>query len=165
MARSLTVPDELWCKTLIAAESVTLPDSQIENKHIQPGAGISAMKVQHQHRPGYAQKSDTSASNELRVVWIARAAGTIVGFEATCVVANIGDSTVEFDLLINGATALTAPISMDSGDLAYAVVAGILSTTAIADGDVLETQINATVGTGTLGKGAAAFVTINEAPE
>ena len=66
------------------------------------------------------------------------------------------------DLLKNSVSILTAAITLDSGQNAYQLVAGTIDTTALAVGDVLEIDITATAGGGTLGKGVFCYVDLHE---
>ena len=135
----------------------------ISNVHVATNAAIAASKLQHQHRQTYAQASATTAAAESRVVHVVKGAiGELRTFSAGCVVANIGNSTVTVDLLKNGASVLTAAILIDSGDAAYAVVAGTINTAAVVAGDVLEVAVTVAAGTGTLGKGAWASLDLHE---
>ena len=88
--------------------------------------------------------------------------GTVVAFEVGSVTACTGDSTITVDLHKNGASILTGVITLDSANTAYIVEAGTLSSATLADGDVLEVVVNATVGTGTLGNGVFASCIIRE---
>ena len=86
----------------------------------------------------------------------------ITAFAAGCVTACIGDSTIEVDLLKNGVSVLSAAIEIDSGDADYAAVAGTVSSASVVAGDVLEVAITVTAGTGTLGEGVFAALTLEE---
>ena len=114
------------------AGNVTLPDGCVDKENVEPGAGVEATKQEHQHRAVYRQESDTTAAAESRVVHVVKgAAGTLQDFKAGSVVANVGDSTISVDLHKNGVTVLTAPIDLDSGDSAYDVVAGVISSASV----------------------------------
>ena len=125
---------------------------------------IEASKLEHQHRATYAQESaTTAAAAKDEVIHVVKGtAGTLKTFSAGCVVANIGNSTVTVDLHKNGASVLTAAIEIDSGDAAYAIVAGIINTAPVVADDVLEVVVIATIGTGTLGKGVFASLDLWE---
>ena len=143
--------------------SVNLPSACVGNAQIKTAAGIDAEKLEHQHRKCYAQESDTTAAAESRVVHVVKGTvGVLQAFRAGCVVANVGDSTITVDLLKNGVTLLTAPISLSSADSAYDVVAGTLASAGVVVGDVLEVAIVATVGEGTLGTGVFASLDLHE---
>ena len=142
---------------------VNLPSACVGNDQIKTGEAVQAEKLEHQHRAGYSQESATTAADESRVFHVVKGAtGTLQAFSAGCVVANVGDSTITVDLLKNGVTVLTAPISLSVAEAAYEVAAGVLSGTSVVVGDVLEVVIDATVGTGTLGKGVFASLDLHE---
>lgn len=128
---------------------------------------VTASKLGSRLRKTYAQESATTAAAESRVIHVATAAGTVVGFSAGCVVANIGAAVVTFDLKKNGTTVLTGVITVDNGDAARAVVDGTLSGAAVAyvADDVFEVVIAATAGGGTLGKGAFCQMLCDENPQ
>ena len=143
--------------------SAKLPTAGIENKHVAADANVDPTKLQHQHRAVYEQESDTSAASETRVIHVVHGTtGTLKAIKAGCVVANIGAATITVDLLKNGVSVLTAAITLDSGQSAYQLVAGTIDTTALAVGDVLEIDITATAGGGTLGKGVFCYVDLHE---
>ena len=136
----------------------------LESGHVEASAGIEASKLEHQHRATYAQESATTAAaaNDRVIHVVKGTTGTLKTFSAGCVVANIGNSTIDVDLHKNGVSVLTAAISIDSGDAAYAIVAGIIDTAAVVADDVLEVVVTVTAGTGTLGKGVFASLDLWE---
>lgn len=150
------------------------PAGFLTDAMIQAGAGVQATKLIHQYTKQYCQESATTVVSEARVVHIVYGnvggmsqnanASTVVDFRAGCVVACLTTATITVDLLKNGASILSAPISLDHTVAAYAKVAGVVSNTVLANGDVLEVKIVATAGGGTLGKGVFAEVTMRENP-
>ncbi len=136
----------------------------ISDVHVQAAANIAASKVEQRNRQVYAQESAAAAADGAYVIHVAGAAGAVVSFGAGCVVANIGNSVVEVDLLKNGNSILSAAIEIGSGDAARAVVAGTVSAETLAAGDVLEVNIDGTAGAGTLGKGVFAVLDVRENP-
>lgn len=136
----------------------------VGNDQVKVDAEIDALKLEHQHRPVYAQESATTAVDAIQTVHVVVGqTGTLLGIKAGSVVANIGDSTVTIDLLKNGVSVLTATFDLDSGDAAYALVAGTIdSPDTVVVGDVLEVSVNATIGTGTLATGVFVYVDIKE---
>jgi hypothetical protein len=147
----------------ISFVSILLPDACISNDHISSAAEIAASKLEHQHRQIYSQDSDTTAAAERRVVHVVSGvAGTLQSFAAGCVVANVSDATVIVDLHKNGVSVLDAAISINSADAARAVVAGTITSTAVAADDVLEVVVSVAAGGGTLGKGVFASLDLFE---
>ena len=70
-------------------------------------------------------------------VLVARAAGTLKFVYAGLVNTGTATVSVDFDLNINGSTALDADINVDHSDADRANVAGTLSTTAVTAGQVI----------------------------
>ena len=142
-----------------------VPSQTIVDDDVSASAGIQAGKLQHQHQPAYAQKSDATAAAERRVVHVVRGAtGTIESFEAGSVVVCTGDATITVDLLKNGVSVLTGPIVLDSTNTPRAPEGGTVDPAkkTLADGDVLEVDVDVDAGTGTLGEGVFAMPTIRE---
>ncbi len=126
--------------------------------------GIQADKLQHRAQKEYADESATLATSQARVIHVVRGiAGTVKDFYAGAVVPLVAPATTTVDLLKNGTTMLTAPISLAAADLAYAVKIGTLASTALVAGDVLEVRI-VVGGAGTKPKGVIARLTLNEDP-
>ncbi len=150
----------------ISSTHLDVPAQTITDAAISATAGIAAGKLQHQHQPVVAQPIGLAAADETRVIHVVRGtAGQAYAFAAGCVVANVGDSKVEVDLLKNGASILSAKIEINSGHANRAVVAGTIPSGTLAAGDVLEVAIDATVGTGTLGQGTFAVLTVRESAD
>lgn len=147
----------------ISAKTMTLPAGTVTNTGVADAAGIAATKLDHQHRIAFSQESATTAADVARVVHQVRGAtGTIIAFAAGCVVPCVGDSTIAVDLLKNGVSILSTAAALSVAEAAYAVAATTIATAALVAGDVLEIEIVGTIGTGTLGLGVFAAVTIEE---
>lgn len=167
LAQPLVVPGDLLVKGQVYAEGGTkLNDGSIENRHVSSSAAIAAEKLEHQFLPIYSQPVDSTAVAEGKVVHVCRAAAEVVDVYVGLAVANIGDSTVTFDLKKNGVSILTAAKTVTSATTAYDVVAGVLAAapTPLVAGDVLSVVVTISAGTGTLGKGPFAAVSVREAP-
>lgn len=142
---------------------VTFPAAAVTAANVKADARVETSKLQHRHSKHHSQGSGTTAADESKPIHVVfGATGTIPSFKAGCVVANIGDSTVTFDLKKNGSSVLSAPISFSSADAAYSVKSGTISSPNVVAGDVLEVVIDATVGTGTLATGAFSETLIDE---
>ncbi len=144
---------------------INLPAGSVSNNSVEAGAAMDADKLEHQHQPCYAQESDTTAAAEDFVLHVIRGAtGQMMAFSAGCVVANIGAAVVTVDLHKNGSSMLTAAITIDSGDAAYAIVEGTIDPAKedLVVGDVLELVVTVAAGGGTLGKGVFAQAVIVE---
>lgn len=135
----------------------------VKKTHIEAEAGIEVTKLVHQHRAVWAKESDTTAVAEDYVIHIVKGTtGTLQTFAAGCVVAPTGTATITLDLHKNGVTVLTETFNVDSGDAAYAVVAGTIDTAAVAADDVLEVIITVAAGDGAVGKGLFVYLDIHE---
>lgn len=160
---SFRIEDTGVFRGLVQFLSILLPSGAVTAANIAAAAGVEATKLEHQHREIYQQESDTTSVSEDRVVHVVKGTtGDLKTFRAGSVVANIGAATITVDLHKNGSTILTAPISLDSGDAAYALVAGVISSEPVVADDVLEVVVVATAGGGTVGKGVFASLDVFE---
>ena len=142
--------------------AATLGDGSILNAQVGAAAGITAAKLEHQHRPMYAQ-ANAAAADETKVVHtVIGATGTIKSFKAGSIAVAIGDAKATVDLKKNGVSVLSPVITLDSDNEARVVEAGTLSDTTLAVGDVLEVVVDGTIGTGTLPTGVFACVDLYE---
>jgi len=147
----------------VGSSSMTLPSGTVTNNSIIALAGIQAEKLEHQHKIVYAQGSAVTAADARNPVFVVTGlTADIISIKAGSVAANVGDSTVAVDILKNGTTVLSGPISLDSGDAAYDLVSGTISVATLAQDDVLEVNIDATIGTGTLALGLFVIITLHE---
>lgn len=143
--------------------SIDLPAGDVTNAHVASAAGIEASKLQHPVHETYSQKSTATAVVERHVVHVVSgAAATVVRIEAGCVTACIGDAEVTVDLLKNGATILSADITLDSSQSARDTVVGAIAAAGLVAGDVLELDVTVAAGTGTLGVGVFAKLQVYE---
>jgi len=159
MAYSLLETD-LHIAGNLSAKSYTAPAGSINNTAISATAAIASTKLIHRRHITYWQESATTAADGAFPVFSCYGAtATIVALEAGSVVANIGDSTVTVDLTLDGSSVVSSVITLDNAEVAYTpkAVSGF-SATAVTDGQLLQFDINATVGTGTLALGL--FVTL-----
>ena len=133
-----------------------------------PSAAIQGQKVQHQYNRvvDLNGTSTATAATVRRTVHVAHGtAGTILGFHVGAVGAAVGGATVTVDLKKNGSSILTSTITLDNSAAAFALVAGSLSASTIAAGDVLEAQITAvSAGGGTLPTGVFCRLVTREDP-
>ena len=158
--------DTVFVDRLIPQGGIDLPANAVGDDEFKIADPLSAEKQQHQHEKTYAQASAATAAAESRVVHVVHGAtGELIAFVAGLVGPCVGDSTVSVNLKKNGTTVLSSVVTLDSGDAARATVAGTLSTTALVAGDVLEVTVTVSAGTGTLGTGVFAHVTLHEDSE
>lgn len=160
---SSRIDGNIYVSGNLSAKTMSIPADTVDNEDVKANANFAATKLEHQHQKVYAQESDAAASAEDRVIHIVYGtSGQVVGFEAGSVVACIGDSTITIDLHKNGASILTAPITLDNSNSAYTPEEGTINTSSLSDGDVLEVVITVNAGSGTLGKGVFASAIIRE---
>ena len=147
----------------LSGVSITFDNNSIGNAPIMANAGIDASKLDHLHIQGTAfglESTDTPATKRF-VVHRARAAGTITACEA--LLFDSGTTTdVDFDLLVNNSSVLSAQINVVHGTGDRVAVAGTISSGALVAGDVVECQI-ATVTSSTGAQGPYMQCVIEEA--
>ena len=163
---TLAIPTRIESDVYIAgdlsARSVSLPNATVTNAMVAASAGIAASKLQHQHRVHFSQANVTAAA-ETRVIYRCYGAtGTLLQFAAGSIAACTGNATVTVDLKKNGTTVLSSVITLDNGNSARVAEAGTLNVTALAVGDVLEVVVAVNAGSGSLGTGLFAAVTLQE---
>lgn len=156
------IEDDLHVGGNLSADAMSIPSSTIDDDDVKSTAAIQQGKLDHQHRIPYSQPN-TTATTETRVLYRCfGASGTILGFHAGSIAANIGAATVTLDLKKNGTTVLSSVITLNNANTARVAVAGTLSVTTLVAGDVLEVVVTATAGGGTLATGLFAAVTVGE---
>lgn len=148
----------------LQSTSMDIPAGTITNSDVNASADIDATKLEHEHRKHVNQVHGSAATTERRVIHTVKGTtGTVVAFRCGVVVACVGAATIDIDLLKNGTTILSAAIQLDNTNAAFAFedASGFTSTTLAAD-DVLEADITATAGGGTLGQGLFCELTVRE---
>jgi hypothetical protein len=134
----------------------------VTDTEVAPAAGIQASKLQHEHRTDYGQPN-AAATSEARVVHVVQGAtGKVKAFAAGAIVKAVGDSTVTVDLRKNGTTVLSSAVTLNASGANYTPVAGTVSVTTLAAGDVLTVVITISAGTGTLPTGVYASLDLVE---
>ena len=147
----------------LSSKTLSIPNSTVTNNAITASAGISATKLQHQHRASYSQESATTTVNETKVVHVVYGAtGSIIDFKAATIVPCLSGAVIDVDLFVNGSTVLSAEINLSDADSAYEVLAGTITSASLVAGDVVEIDIAITTGGGTMAKGVFASLTIHE---
>lgn len=161
----MTVQDQARFTNTVAFQGpVSVPPSSFGDTEFNNANPLTAAKQQHQYRPRLSQAHGTNASNERRVVHVAKANGSVVDFVAGVTVAAVGDSEVSVDLLKNGTSILDDPVEVTAGDEDDVMTGTIASGQAnYVTGDVFEIRIISTAGTGTPPQGAYGQPTFREA--
>ena len=148
--------------------AIFLPDSCVGNSEVTADADerIESTKMVHRNWVSYAQNHGSAVVDQRTPVHVVSGqAGTLIGVKASLVVACVGDSTVDVQIKVNGSNVLTAAIQFTDGEAAFDVLdaAGFTDNELVED-DVIEVDINATVGTGTLGQGIVVTILLDEDP-
>jgi hypothetical protein len=150
---------------VVSGGAFSAPSASIGNSQIKSDDQVDAEKLEHQHRIVLAQVHGSAASAERRPVHVAIGAGQIQAVKAGCVVACTGNAAITVDVKKNGTTVLTGTITVDSGDAAYALVAGTVASAAYVAGDVLEVVVTVAAGSGVLGQGLFVVIDVFEAAD
>lgn len=154
--RTDTINNNLHVAGTVTAEAMTVPAEGVSDASVQASANIAETKVKRRVDAHFAQNGTAAA--DTRFIWKASKAGTISSAFAGSIVANIGDSTVTVNIKKNGTTILSSNISLTSSHTARQAVAGTLSVTTFAAGDVFEVTVTVSAGTGTLATGLFAGI-------
>jgi len=132
---------------------VTMPTGAVGDDEIEAAAGIAASKVDHRFHVMHKQPN-TTATTETVGLYLAKAAGTVIGFRAGSIGIAVGAATVTFDLKKNNVTVLTGVLTLNSSNTVRVAVAGTLvATPTYVANDFFELVITATAGGGTLQTG------------
>jgi hypothetical protein len=157
-----TFPDgAIFTGTTIFAGPTQLKTGCVRNVDIEANAGIATSKLEHPVYTCYGQNG-TAVAATVPIHTVVGVAGVIEAVGLGSIVACVGDATITVDVKLNGTTILSAPVELDSTNTARVAVAGVLSVTALAAGDLLEVVIAVDAGTGTLGTGLFVQVKLRE---
>ena len=138
-----------------------LGTSTVGNDQVKASSGdeIDADKLEHLHKAGTNFELAIGATpvvGEYIVGVVEGTGGILRGFH--CLLNDTGTSTdIDFDVNVNGTTALTGVVNIVHGTGDRVVVDGTLSTTTLAVGDVISIEI-ATVTSSTGAQGPFAWV-------
>jgi hypothetical protein len=161
----MTIFENVQIFGALTAQSMAYPPASIADASIAALANINYTKTQHQYVDVYSQVSTANAAVDRHVVYVARGTGSITDVSVGAVTAATSTATATIDVLKNGTSILSAPISLTSATAAFILLAGTLAVnpTPIAPGDVIEISVTAVnAGAGALAKGLFARVTGNE---
>ncbi len=134
----------------------------VTNAAVAAGTGIDYSKLDHLYKPrsnfGLAIGGTVATYEEM--VFTASAAGVIRAFHCTC---NVGGTTgdSDFDLKVNGTTALSAVVNFDNADADKLIKDGTISSATLAADDIV--SISVTRNSSHDGSGPFAWVEISEA--
>lgn len=163
MAGNNFVDGNLDIRGTLSATTMDIPASTVTNNMVSATADIDASKLEHQFAKVYAQESGTTSADATQAVHVVYGAtGTLVRFEAGSITACAGAATIDVDLLVNGSSVLSAAITLDNANTARIVEVGTISSASLSDGDVIEIDVDATAGGGTIGNGVFASLILRE---
>lgn len=141
---------------VIIAGSFALPDGSITDSKIQAGANLSAVNLEHQYEPVIELSNHATSVVAQRVpAFKAKSVGSVIGFSVDCSVPPAAAGSCTIDLKKNGASILTAPITLNDTAVANTSVAGVISSAPLVAGDRLDVEVAGV--TGTTAKGVAAY--------
>jgi hypothetical protein len=150
----------------VAAISMTIPASSIGDSQIAAGSNVSDNKLMQRRYPSYSQVHG-SAATTVRIPFYRckGATATINKLRALVVVIPVGAATVSIQLKKNGSNILSSALVLDNANVAFTAedAAGFTSASLVT-GDVLELDITATAGGGTLPQGLYVEGDISETP-
>lgn len=152
---SNTIDGNTYINGSLSARSMAIPANTLTDSGVNASAAIQATKMQHQHTKHFTQVTGSVATTERRPIHsVYGATGTIVSFRAALTVVCAGAATISIRLKKNGVNIDTAALVLDNANAAFTFesAAGFTSTSLVA-GDILEVDITATAGGGTLGQG------------
>lgn len=159
--------DSLRVNGAFSCQSATLPSGCVTASNIVSAAGVEATKLQQQYARFYAQPHGTAATSErIPIHNVYGATGTLVELVAGVVVAAAGAATVSIQLKKNGSNILSSALVIDNSNSAFAEEATTsFTSTSLVEGDVLELDITATAGGGTLPQGLYVTLIVREDPQ
>ena len=140
---SLHVVDQLSCRLF------SPPSSCIGNDAIKPDANVDASKLQQQYLPVVRQNGNAAAEGPVVLHEAYGATGEVLSVRVGCITVPDGDRTATVDVKKNGTTILTAPIVLDSANVAYTHESAVPSVTALVAGDVLTVTVTVAGSSGT----------------
>jgi len=159
-----TIPNDVYVDGNLSSKTFTPASGSIGNSGIAALAGIAATKLQKRTYADHAQVHGSAATTQRIVIHrVKGATGTINSFKCLSSVLNIGAATISVQLKKNGSNILSSATVLDTSNTAFiAEDAAGFTSQALVQGDVLEADITATAGGGTLGQGFYCVAEIDE---
>jgi hypothetical protein len=145
--------------------TITFETTDIPNDAISASTLIDNDKLQHLYKAGTNFDLAIGATPVARheIVYVADKAGTIRNFNCLCNDTGTAAS-VTFDLKKNGSSVLSSVVTVTNATSDRAVVAGTITTSTIAIGDVISIELAVSSSTGMQGPFAWAVIEENGAP-
>lgn len=146
----------------LSAKTLKPSDGSVTNASVASNAAIDAAKMDHRHRAHHAQ-ANSAAADETRMLFCARAAGSVVSFRAGSIAAATGNATCTIDLKKNGASILQDVITLDENSTNREAVDATITEDDYVAGDLFEVVIDGTIGSGALPTGVFCDAEFDEA--
>jgi len=145
--------------------TITFETSDISNDAISATTLLDNDKLQHLYKAGtnFALAIGATPVARHEIVYVADKAGTIRNFNCLCNDTGTAAS-VTFDLKKNGSSVLSSVVTVTNATSDRAVVAGTITTSTIAIGDVISIELAVSSSTGMQGPFAWAVIEENGAP-
>ena len=138
----MRVDENAYFAGTLEAKTLVPSDGCVTDASLSASAKLSHLKLEHQHRFTHAQDVQATVWNEELVIHnVYGDTGVVLFFEAGIVIPATGAITATADLKNNGVSILTAPLELDSADVAYTAIAGNVASPNLVDGDVLSVEI------------------------
>jgi hypothetical protein len=153
------------CTGTLTCVGFVPPANSITDAAVPAGAGVKYTKVEQRPRGIYRQPNTAAVAETVVAAVITGATGAVVNFKAGCIGPCVGADTITVDLKKNGASILTAAISLTNAQAAYAQVAAAIASAGLVAGDVLTVVVTPNHSTGTLGTGVFAVLDYREDPQ
>lgn len=150
----------------LAAKTMTIPASSVTNSMVAAGAAIDPSKVKQRRYPSYSQVHGSAAATVRIPFYRCKGATAMINaLRALVVVIPVGAATVSIQLKKNGSNILSSALVIDSANVAHTMEAAAgFTSAALVQGDVLELDITATAGGGTLPQGLYVEADVDEDP-
>jgi hypothetical protein len=167
-----TFDESVIIRGALSAESVTLPNNSVNDSNVNATNPLGRTKSWHQTHAGGGQAPGAAVVAQTIDIYIARAAGVVVAFEAAITGALADDASrhvyVDLQKSTGGgafATILSATIDLTSASTLRTAVAAAFSSSSLVDGDILRAVVTVAGGAGNQAQGLIFDATIAEAPQ
>lgn len=149
------------------AGTMNVPAGAVDNASVAsgtPGNFIDPSKLESRIGRFYAQPNTTATTETRAIHYTVGATGSLIAFQAGSIAKAVGAATVTVDLKKNGASVLSALVTLDSTSTSRAAISATIATAGFVVGDEFEIVITATAGGGTLPTGVFVNLLLNEDP-
>ncbi len=139
--------------------NLTLGANTVSDQQVASNAAISVDKLQHAYKPysAFGQPIGGTPVNFEEIVYVATNNGVVRSFEALLNVVGAGPTSIAFDLLKNGVSILSAPITIASGvQVNRQIVTAAIASAAFIAGDVFSMRLTQSGNAGAQGPFATA---------